>query len=125
VMDALRGLGNAFGCYTVETEFWGAMDAPNLMVQSSEEDVSDLLTALSFHVGQVQRNPYHLRMPAWLIDNVRRGAELVGGQGGAAPNFLLATLYRLRQWRQGALHSVFSGGKFAGQADDLGALFGW
>ena len=36
-----------------------------------------------------------------MMDNVRRGAELVGGQGGAAPDFAFAALYRLRKWSQG------------------------
>ena len=36
-----------------------------------------------------------------MIDNVRRGAELVGGQGGDAPNFTYATLYRQRLWSNG------------------------
>ena len=58
-----------------------------------------MMAALSFHVGEVQRNPYHLLVPAWMQDNVRRGGELVGGQGGAAPDFTFATLYRLREWR--------------------------
>jgi len=123
VMDALASMGPSFDGYAVETEFWGAMDAPNLMVESSEEDVCDLLTALSFHVGEVRRNPYHVRLPAWLIDNVRRGAELVGGQGGASPDFAFATLYRLSEWKSGSLHPVFPQGKFVGKADDLRALF--
>jgi hypothetical protein len=81
------------------------------MVESSVDDVADLLAALSFHVGEVRRNPYHLRMPSWLQDNVRRGAELVGGQGGAAPEFMFATLYRLRQWRNGRVEDVYNGGR--------------
>jgi len=97
VMDALKTLPPDFQTMLVETEFWGQMPAPNLMVESSAEDVADLLAALSFHIEEVRRNPYHLRMPAWMIDNVRRGAELVGGQGGAAPDFMFATLYRVRQ----------------------------
>src|SRR6185369_4404699 len=79
VVDALMQLGSGFACATIETEFWGAMDDPNLMVESSVRDVSNLIAALSFHAGEVRRNPYHLRMPAWLMDNVRRGGELVGG----------------------------------------------
>ena len=100
VMDALQQMPASFECYLVETEFWGAMDDPNLMVEVSEQDVADLITATTFHVGEVQRNPYHLLLPAWLMDNVRRGAELVGGQGGAAPDFTFAALYRLRKWSQ-------------------------
>ena len=64
VVDALGRVGAEFSCHAVETEFWGAMDTPNLMVESSEKDLVDLITALSFHVGEVRRNPYHVRMPA-------------------------------------------------------------
>jgi LmbE family N-acetylglucosaminyl deacetylase len=123
VVDAMRSLENSFSCFAVETEFWGAMDTPNLMVESSERDVTDLITALSFHVGEVKRNPYHVRMPAWLMDNVRRGSELVGGQGGAAPDFLFGTLYRLRRWKDGTFQPVLKKGCFVSQSDDLQALF--
>jgi LmbE family N-acetylglucosaminyl deacetylase len=123
VLDALTQLGRGFECFTVETEFWGPMDAPNLMVESSERDVADLLTALSFHVGEVRRNPYHVRMPAWLIDNVRRGGELVGGQGGAAPDFTFATLYRLRRWQSGQMQAVWDKGRFLSQSESPNLLF--
>jgi LmbE family N-acetylglucosaminyl deacetylase len=123
VVEALGTLGPRFECFAVETEFWGAMRAPNLMVESSERDLADLLTALSFHVGEVRRNPYHIRLPAWLVDNVRRGGELVGGQGGAAPDFQFATLYRLRRWRAGRFEDVFTGGKFLGAGETPAALF--
>ena len=123
VVDALRTLGNSFECLAIETEFWGAMRTPNLMVESSERDVADLLAALSFHVGEVKRNPYHIRMPAWLVDNVRRGGELVGGQGGAAPDFQFATLYRLRRWRAGGFEDGFNGSKFLGAGESPARLF--
>jgi hypothetical protein len=122
VVDALAKLGR-FSGFAVETEFWGAMDTPNLMVESSERDLIDLITALSFHVGEVRRNPYHLRLPAWLMDNVRRGGELVGGQGGAAPDFLFATLYRLRRWRDGKWEAVLDKGRFVSSQDNPAALF--
>ena len=123
VVDALRSLALRFECLAVETEFWGAMRSPNLMVESTERDVVDLLIALSFHVGEVRRNPYHVRMPAWLIDNVRRGSELVGGQGGVAPDFQFATLYRLRRWRGGQFEDVFTGGKFLAASETPAPLF--
>jgi N-acetylglucosamine malate deacetylase 1 len=122
VVEALRKLGNV-SCWAVETEFWGAMKGPNLMVESSEEDVADLLTALSFHVGEVQRNPYHLRTTGWMMDNVRRGGEVVGGQGGAAPDFLFATLYRLRRWEKTDFAPAFEGGRSLAASEDPATLF--
>jgi LmbE family N-acetylglucosaminyl deacetylase len=121
LVEALRASGGS--CLTVETEFWGAMDTPNLMVESSAADVADLVAALSLHVGEVARNAYHLRLPAWMIDNVRRGAELVGGQGGAAPDFPFATLYRLRRWEKGQFHQVLEGGRVLTRQEELSKLF--
>ena len=123
VMDALNQTPADFECYLVETEFWGAMDDPNLLVEVSEQDLADLVTATTFHVGEIKRNPYHLLLPAWLMDNVRRGAELVGGQGGAAPDFTFAALYRLRQWSQKRVAQVLTGGKFLSQAESPASLF--
>lgn len=123
VMDALRQTPAGFECYLVETEFWGAMDDPNLLVEVGEPDLADLITATTFHVGEVKRNPYHLLLPAWLMDNVRRGAELVGGQGGAAPDFTFAALYRLRKWSQQRVEKVLTGGKFLSKAENPAPLF--
>lgn len=123
VMDALKTLPPNFRCLLIETEYWAPLASPNLMVESSADDVADLLAALSFHVEEVKRNPYHLRMPAWLQDNVRRGAELVGGQGGPAPDFMFATLYRLRQWKNGCVGNVFTGGKQISATQNPGAVF--
>lgn len=113
VMEALASMPPAYSCVLVETEFWAAMDTPNMMVESGADDVADLVAATSFHVGEVQRNPYHLTLPAWMQDNVRRGGELVGGQGGAAPDFTFCTLYRVRAWKQGAVSAAPAGSMVA------------
>jgi LmbE family N-acetylglucosaminyl deacetylase len=123
VMDALKQMPASFECYLVETEFWGAMDDPNLLIEISEQDLADLITATTFHVGEIKRNPYHLLLPAWLMDNVRRGAELVGGQGGAAPDFTFAALYRLRKWSQQRVEKVLTGGEFLSQTENPAQLF--
>lgn len=123
VMDALRAQPRDFRCQVVETEFWGQMASPNLMVESSAHDVADLMAACSFHVGEVRRNPYHLSQTAWMQDNVRRGGELVGGQGGTPPDFLLATLYRLQSWQDGALVPAYSGGRHLPITEDPASLF--
>ncbi len=119
VVDALKTLGPDFSCFTVETEFWGAMWDPNLMVETSVEDLGDLLAALSFHVGEVKRNPYHLLVPAWMQDNVRRGCEVALGQGGAAPDFRFATLYRLRKWADGGFVPALAKGTPVGAGERI------
>jgi len=58
-----------------------------------------------------------------MMDNVRRGAELVGGQGGAAPDFRFAALYRLQKWSQGRLNHIYSGGKFLSASQNSASLF--
>jgi LmbE family N-acetylglucosaminyl deacetylase len=102
VADALRLMPRAFSCSAIETEFWGQMSSPNALVESAPGELAALITALSFHVGEVQRNPYHVTLPGWMMDNVRRGGEWVGGQGKAAPDFAFGTMYRLRVWRDEA-----------------------
>jgi LmbE family N-acetylglucosaminyl deacetylase len=108
-VDALAAARDLGSPLVVETEFWGAMADPNLMVESSVEDVAALAAATAFHAGEVERNPYHLRLPAWMQDNVRRGGELVGGQGGLVPAFTFATLYRLGRFRGGHIEPPPSG----------------
>jgi LmbE family N-acetylglucosaminyl deacetylase len=122
VMDALAGLDLRQSVYLVETEFWGQNYAPNLMVEVSEKDLSDLISALTFHVGEVQRNPYHLTLPAWMMNSVRLGGETVGGQGAAPPDFLFGTVYRLRRWQGGAIHEIYQGGRVVTAHDSVAAL---
>lgn len=123
VMDALKTMPKTFETYCAETEFWRVNDQPNLHVEYGAEDVAALVTATSFHVGEVERNPYHLSLPAWLMDNVRRGAEIVGGQGGAAPDFVFGQLFRVRKWKDGALHETFDGGRVLSRHDNPTILF--
>ncbi|MGA3266154.1 MAG: PIG-L family deacetylase [Verrucomicrobiota bacterium] len=123
VMDALETLPAKFGCYVVETEFWGQMAEPNLLVESSVDVVAALVGALTCHIGEIRRNPYHVRLPAWMADNVRRGAEVIGGQGGAAPEFAFATIYRVRMWSRRRLVDVLKRGRFLSHRENAGKLF--
>ena len=122
-MDALRLQSKEFETNILETEFWGQMQSPNLMVESSTTDLADILAALSYHVGEIQRNPYHLRLPAWMQDNVRVGAELVGGQGGVAPDFNFATLYRSSIWKNGKKIIIGNTGRQLSKEQDPHELF--
>jgi N-acetylglucosamine malate deacetylase 1 len=88
VVDALASLGPAFECATLETEFWGASPCPNLMVESTPQEVADLVAGTSFHEGEVRRNPFHLFLPAWMQDNVPRERSGRGtGRGRAGFRF--------------------------------------
>jgi LmbE family N-acetylglucosaminyl deacetylase len=124
VVDALKSLGPGFAVDSVETEFWGAMKTPNLMLELAAGEVASLVTALTFHVGEVQRNPYHTSLAAWMIDNVRRGSELVLGPGAAAPPFTFATLYRLQRWENGGFVPVHARGRALSVHDPVVAAFG-
>jgi LmbE family N-acetylglucosaminyl deacetylase len=123
VLDALIHLPHRFECFVVETEFWGQLTKPNLLVESKVEDVADLVAALACHAGEVRRNPYHARLPAWMLDNVRRGAEIVGAQGGAAPDFTFGTIYRLRKWSHSRLADVLKKGESLPHSKDAARLF--
>ena len=122
VMDALAAVPD-LTCYLVETEFWGQMQTPNLLVEYTAQDVAELIAATSFHVGEVQRNPYHLLLPAWMQDNVRRGSELVGGQGRPAAQFEFAQVFRLRRWNGRQVEDCLAGGRFLAVSDNAASLF--
>jgi len=123
VLDALKTLPPGFQCHVVETEFWGQMTEPNLLVELGAADVADLIAALACHAGEVRRNAYHTRLPAWMIDNVRRGAELVGGRGGAAPDFIFGAIYRLEKWSRGRLSQIQRGQGLLSCTTNAGKFF--
>ena len=120
VMEALP-LADA-DCLLVETEYWRPMKQPNLMVEISADDLTVLVAALSLHTGEVARNPYHLLLPAWMMDNVRRGGEVVSGQGAAPPPFTFATLYRLSRWAGGRAQEVLENGRLFSSDESVAAL---
>lgn len=101
VRDALAAAGS--DTVLAQTEFWSTQAAPNALVQTGIADTATLITALERHTGEIARNPYHLRLPAFLADAVRRGGELVNGAGEAPPDFAFATLYRLQTVQAGRL----------------------
>ena len=51
-----------------------------------------------------------------MMDNVRRGAELVGGQGGAAPRFAFARPFiGCGGWENGRFHNALKTGQVISQ----------
>lgn len=123
VMDALMKTDNVFKTALIETEYWHPMTDPNLMVEVSEDILTDQMTGTSFHAGEVRRNPYHLLLPAWMQDNVRRGTELVGGMGAATLGFQFATLYRLREWHNGSADEFHNSQRMLPMSENAAALF--
>jgi N-acetylglucosamine malate deacetylase 1 len=123
VLAALKTMLPKSTCFVVDTEFWGQMTRPNLLVEIGANDLADLMTALSRHVGEVRRNAYHARLPAWMLDNVRRGAELVGGRGAQAPDFTFGTIYRLQKWHGRKLQQVGRDGIFLSAGENAASLF--
>jgi LmbE family N-acetylglucosaminyl deacetylase len=87
----------------IETEYWHELSEPNLMVGITAEIEAILVMATAEHGGEVTRNPYHLRHPARLIDNARRGAEVVGKPGGPGCVFQFAELYRVSFVKEGQI----------------------
>lgn len=129
LMDVLAGMPAHYSPLVAMTEYWSTMAAPNLMLQVDVPELAVLLSALMQHAGEITRNPYHLSLPAWMMDSVRRGAELVGKPGDVAPRFSFATLYRVMRWHPGdhtggGLQPAWEGGRFAPCGDRLAFLQG-
>ena len=95
-LDALARYGKP--TWFVQSEFWGTMAAPNLLVELSAGDVATLLRALVCHRKEVERNPYHLRLTSWLADSVRRGGETIFGAGLEPPSYDFGAIYRVDHW---------------------------
>jgi len=96
LVDAAYGkVGLKSPLYRIQTEYWQPQASPNLLVECAPDSLALLVAALCCHRGEIARNPYHLTLPAWMADNVRRGAERVAGAGQQAPKFKFGTLYRV------------------------------
>jgi hypothetical protein len=63
VLDALKAMPVDFETCLAETEYWGQMDDPNLMVEISHEDLADMVTATTFTSGRFGaiRSMYYCR----------------------------------------------------------------
>lgn len=108
--------------HVVETEYWHPLVRPNMMVAADEEQLGSLCRALSCHVGEMIRNDYAARLPSWMVDNVRRGTELIGGAGATASDIEFATLYRARRREGGRWRPAFQGGRLIESSEELGEL---
>ena len=125
-LDALAAVSAnspGFNTALAFTEYWSTMTHANLLVELTAAQVGDMISALACHVGEVSRNPFHLTVPGWLIDNVRRGGEIVGTSGGKAPDYTFAAIYNVMQWCDGALRTAWSSGRMLGRDASCGDAF--
>ena len=105
------------------SEFWGQMTKPNILVEVPQEIVELQMQGLAKHVGEVTRNPYHLRLPAWMMDNVRRGSEIIGGKGTDASSMAFGVLYKLQLFQKGKLSPLKKVEPFLTSKTDIGQMF--
>lgn len=82
-------------------EYWSPQSKPNVLIGYSHDLLIKQVKALHFHKGEISRNPYHLLLPAWQIDNVRRGSEWISGKGSLGAPFVYGQIYRLEKWVNG------------------------
>jgi hypothetical protein len=75
------------------------------------------------HTGEIARNPYHLRLPAWMMDNVRRGGEIISNVGGEVPQMPFGVIYQLQLFKNGKLSNVKLSTPFLSALADLGQIF--
>lgn len=88
-------------------EYWQALASPNLMIELSKTQVKNLCDGLIQHKGEIERNPYHLRVPAWMSDNVRRGSEILGHfKESYKSDLAFALLYKHQSVKNGRLLRV-------------------
>ena len=107
----------------VWSEFWGQNPKPNLLVEVPEEILKLQMEALEKHVGEVARNPYHLRLPAWMMDSVRRGSEVTGGKGAEAVSMAFGVLYQIQVCKKGKFSTPKMESPFLTSEKDIGQIF--
>lgn len=105
------------------SEFWGQLEKPNLLIEVPTELVELQMQALEKHVGEVSRNPYHLRLPAWMMDNVRRGSEIVSGKGTESPKCPFGVIYQLQLCKNGKFTTPKLEFPFLSTYADVGQIF--
>lgn len=89
-------------------EYWSPQEDPNLLVEVDEKIILKLVRALECHRGEIERNPYHLRLLGWQMDNVRRASEWLSGSGAPSAPMLAGQLYRLETKSTGETRPAFA-----------------
>lgn len=105
------------------SEFWGPLRKPNLLVEVPTEILEMQMQGLLCHQGEITRNPYHLRLPAWMMDSVRRGSEVIGGAGTQSSQMSFGVIYQLQKFSLGKFSSPKLSEKFLNCDRNLAQIF--
>jgi LmbE family N-acetylglucosaminyl deacetylase len=105
------------------SEFWAPLEKPNCLLEVPLEIVELQMKALERHVGEIKRNPYHLRLPAWMMDNVRRGGELISNVGGDVPQIPFGILYQIELFKNDKFGKIKLPASTLTCLADLGQIF--
>lgn len=105
----------------IENEYWSEIEKPNLLVEFDKNTVLTAMEAMSEHKGEIERNPFHLTLPHWLINSGRRGQELVLNRDEKI-SVGLAELFLISNFSNGK-KKIIKENKFISKSDSLISLF--
>jgi len=80
----------------IQTEYWKQNAEPDYFLPLSADHVICMGRALQKHEGEISRNPYHLSLPAWLMDQSRRAQEVMGAYGEESAQHLFGVLLKIQ-----------------------------
>jgi N-acetylglucosamine malate deacetylase 1 len=100
-------------------EYWGQIQKPNLLIEVSNHQIKKQVKALACHEGEISRNPYHLRLPGWMMDQVRRGSEAIQTMGASSINMPFGQIYQVAFFNKGKKSSKKFSSRFSTLHDDL------
>ena len=99
----LKSVLSHYSGFVAWAEYWSPQTEPNLLVEIDDKTHLKQVKSLQFHKGEIERNPYHLRLLGWQMDSVRRGSEWLNHKGSSSVPMLTGQLYRLEKFVNGRL----------------------
>jgi LmbE family N-acetylglucosaminyl deacetylase len=104
------------------TEFWSQLEKPNCLIEVPQEILALQMKSLSMHVGEVTRNPYHLRLAPWMMDNIRRGGEVINDPGSNVPSAPYGVLYQIEVFKNNRFSRMNLSSNYLSAFADLGQI---
>jgi hypothetical protein len=121
LQNALKGSG--LNSIVAWTEFWSPIEKPNCLIEVPKEILLLQMHGLTKHVGEIERNPYHLRLAAWMMDNIRRGGEIINHVGSKVPDAPYGVLYHLELFKNNRFAKLKLETNYLSSFADIGQIF--